>query len=75
MSDPNDQTNPGGPVDADPDAVALRRVEKKLDRVLKIAIETYEEVVALQPRVTKLEGEVARIKARLLLDEPHTEDA
>ncbi len=54
MSSPDD-TNPGGPIDQTPEQMAQRRIEMKLDRIANVVTLTYEEVVALRPRVATLE--------------------
>lgn len=69
----DEPTNPGGPVSATPLDEAMLRIDRRLAGIHRIAAETYNEVVALRPRVDSTEREVQALKARVLLLEQDNE--
>lgn len=67
MSNDSEKTNPGGPVDADPVFRELRRLNLRVESLLKISQDTYEEVLGLRPKVAQHSLEIDELKARVLI--------
>lgn len=73
MAREDEPTNPGGPIDQTPLDAFMARVDRRLASIHKIAAETFDEIVALRPRVNEVERRIDAILARQLLHEEELE--